>query len=101
VDDTWSRYLTRREKEKNDMTEWTEREGELEARATEAGLTLIRPPAGRWVIIYGHLASWDAVNLDEAEEITEANEPGDGPGPVNSPRGPLPGVPWTAAGDDI
>jgi hypothetical protein len=61
------------------MTEWTEREGELEARATKAGLTLIRPPADAWVVIYQPGASWDAcTDLDEVQEIIGANEPGNG-----------------------
>ena len=63
------------------MTEqgWTPREEQLEARARAAGLTLIRPAADDWVVIFQPDASWDAcVDLDEAEAIIEANEP-DGP----------------------
>ena len=56
------------------------REEELEARATKAGLTLIRPPADNWVVIFDSEAMWDAcTDLDEAEEIIAANEHGTDP----------------------
>lgn len=58
--------------------DWTPREGQLEARAKAAGLTLIHPPTDDWVVIFQPDAMWDAcTGLDEAEAIIEANEPGD------------------------
>ena len=63
----------------NIMTEWTEREGELEARAAKAGLTLIHPPAGTWVIISEPSAVPDVcAGLDEVEAVIAANEPAAG-----------------------
>lgn len=53
----------------------TTRESELEARARKVGLTLIRPPADTWVIIFQPGASADAcLDLDEVEAVIAANE---------------------------
>lgn len=57
------------------MTEWTQREGELEARATKAGMTLIHPPADTWLIIFQPNAVPDVcADLDEVERVIAANE---------------------------
>jgi hypothetical protein len=60
------------------MTKWTEREGELAARAGEIGYTLIPPSGDRWLLVEQDSEDhcWSTYDdLDEVEARIAADEP--------------------------